>query len=267
MFQHYLDAFDAGQISPCRRQRVAGIIVPTLVRALEGVGLTPMISHDLGCIADIQSKNSEKMRLFQPFNPALQIGHGAKDAVVLTLQRGNQQVACAATRLLWIGESLALDMQSLRLFYADVRGMSRPGETCIVTAPSAKKIGDCHVGLTGAVFVPHGEDPVVVRAMMRLLHLWVFAHWKWSWLMGIAERPAVRGYAYDIYGYPSAELGVWREGREYMLLVAPRRYYEERVDDASFHDLTASLGQPTQHATINAQQIAESARAGEERAA
>ena len=267
MFKHYLDAFDAGQISPCRRQRVAGIVVPTLVRAMEEVGLTPMISHELGCVAEIQSENADRMRLFQPFNPALQIGHGAKDTVVLSLQRDNRQIACAATRLLWIGESLALDMQSLRLFYADVRGMSRPGETCIVTAPSAKKIGDCHVGLTGAVFVHRGENSVVVRAMMRLLHLWVFAHWKWSWLMGIAERPVVRGYAYDVYGYPSAELGVWREGREYMLLVAPRRYYEERVDDPSFHDLTIPPGQPTELARINAQQIAESARAGEERAA
>ncbi len=267
MVKHYLDSFDAGQISPCRRQKVAGVVVPTLVRALEQVGLTPTISHDLGCVVEIQSENADRMRLFQPFNPALQIGHGAKDTVVLSLQRDNRQVACAATRLLWIGESLALDMQSLRLFYADVRGMSRPGETCIVTAPSAKKIGDCHVGLTGAVFVHRGEGPVVVRAMMRLLHLWVFAHWKWSWLMGIAERPVVRGFAYDIYGYPSAELGVWREGREYMLLVAPRRYYEERVDDPSFHDLASSLGQPTQSAMTSAQEMAESARAGAERAA
>lgn len=85
--------------------------------------------------------------------------------------------------------------------------------------------------------------------------------------MGIAERPVVRGYAYDIYGYPSAELGVWREGREYMLLVAPRRYYEERVDDPSFHDLEVPLGQPTRSAKVKARRIAEAARAGEERAA
>lgn len=267
MFKHYLDAFDAGQISPSLRRRVAGVVVPSLIRPLEEAELTPMIGHDLRHIAEIQATNNNRMRLFQPFDPALQLGHGARDTVVLSLERDEQPCACAATRLLWIGESLATDMQSLRLFYPDVRDMSRPGETCIVTAPSAKKIGDCYVGLTGAVFVRKGEDRVVVKAMMRLLHLWVFSHWRWSWLMGIAERPVVRGYAYDVYGFSSAELGVWREGREYMLLIAPRRYYEELIDDPLFHDLTVSLGEPTKSAKIDALQLAESARAGAEIAA
>ena len=108
---------------------------------------------------------------------------------------------------------------------------------------------------------------MIVAAWVRLLHLWVFAHWKWSWLTGIAERQVVRRYTYDFFGFPSAELGVWREGREYMLLVAPRRYYEDRISDPSFHDLTVSLGEPTQAAKIRAVRLAQSARAGHDAAA
>ncbi len=52
-----------------------------------------------------------------------------------------------------------------------------------------------------------------------------------------------------------------------MLLVAPRRYYVDRIGDLSFHDLTVPLGQPTRAAKIRAVQLAESARAGHEEAA
>jgi hypothetical protein len=37
-----------------------------------------------------------------------------------------------------------------------------------------------------------------------------------------AQRAVIRGYGYDKYGYTSAELGIWREGRKYILLTAPR---------------------------------------------
>lgn len=267
MFVHYLDAFDASGLPPFVRQTVAGATVPALVRTLEEEGCTPVIGSDLQRIAEIQSANADRMRLFQPFNPIFQPRSSAKDTVVLILERDGEPHACAATRLLWIGESLAMEMQSLRLFYANVPGMSRPQESVIVTAPSADLIGDCYIGMTGAVFARKGESAVAVKAMMRLLHLWVFVHWKWSWLTGIADRLLLRHYAYDTYGFTSAELGLWREGREYMLLTAPRRYYAKRIADPSFHDITIPLGEPTNITKIRAEQMAESSRARHEAAA
>lgn len=265
--KHYLDAFDVSHLPLSSRRRISGEIVPALLRTLEQEKITPMISHELCRVTEVQAMNDDRMRLFQPFNPALQVNHGPQDTVVLSLERDRRPLACAATRLLWIGESLADDLQSLSLFYSDVHNMSRPDETCIVTAPSAKLIGDCYVGMTGAVFVQQGESPIVAKAMVRLLHLWVFTHWKWTWLTGIAERSVVRRYTYDFFGFPSAELGVWREGREYMLLLAPRRYYVERINDPSFHDLTVPIGEPTQAAKMRAAQLAESARARHDAAA
>lgn len=267
MLMHYLSAFDAGHLPPSLRRSVAGTAVPGLVRALEEEGLTPVIGNDLQGIVDIQAANAERMRLFQPFDPKFQPSSNQKNTAVIILERDQRAIACAGTRLLWVGENLAKEMQSLCLFYADVPSMSRPRENVIVTAPSAGQIGDCYVGLTGAVFAQKGEKPATVKAMMRLLHLWVFVHWKWSWLIGLADRLLLRHYAYDTYGYTSAELGVWREGREYMLLTAPRRYYANRIADPSFHDLTVSLGEPTDIAKMQAEQMAKSARAGDEAAA
>src|SRR5690606_16795517 len=113
-----------------------------------------------------------------------------------------EPVACAATRLFWIEDSLGAAFQSLSLFYRDVPGMARPGEVCVCTAPTAWTIRDCPVAFTGAVFTQPGEPPEIVRAMMRLLHLWIYVHWRWAWLTGIAEKPIVRAYAHDVYGYP-----------------------------------------------------------------
>jgi hypothetical protein len=267
MSVHYLNAFDGVLLPPSIRQTVAGQGIPGMVRSLEEVGLAPKISNDLQPIVEIQAENPDRMRLFQPFNPLFQPRYSAHDTVVLTVERDDQPVACAGTRLFWVGESLANEMESLRLFYSNVRGMSRPRENVVVTAPTAKRIGDCNVALTGAVFVKQGESPVVVKAMMRLLHLWVFVHWKWTWLIGLASRPIVRGYGYDTYGFTSAEMGIWREGREYLLLLAPRRHYADLIGNPSFHDLSVALGEPSEVAKYHAAEAARAARAGHEEAA
>lgn len=262
MSVHYLDAFDGVLLPASIRQSVAGQGIPGMVRSLEEVGLQPRIDNDLQRIVEIQAANPDRMRLFQPFNPLFQPRHGPGDTVVLTIERDGLPVACGGTRLLWIGESLAQEMESLRLFYTNVSGMARSRETVVVTAPTAKTIGDCYVAMTGAVFVQQGEDPIVIKTLMRLLHLWVFVHWKWTWLIGLAKRSIVRGYAYDSYGFTSAEMGVWREGREYLLLLAPRRHYADRISDPSFHDLTISLGEPTEIAKYQAAEAGRMARSG-----
>lgn len=259
---HFLDKFDASKIPSSLRHRLAGSVVPGLVRSLEENDLTPEIGHNLNRIREIHEASEGRMRLFQPFNPAYQIDHGENDTVVLTLHRDGRAIACAATRLLWIGESLAKDMQSLRLFYHDAREMSLAGESCVVTAPTASLIADCHIALTGAVFVEAGEKPLVLKALMRLLHIWVYTHWKWSWLAGIAEPAVARKYAFDIYGFTSVEKGVFREGRDYMLLVAPRRYYETQVEDGILSDLEHPLGAPTAWATSQALAMADATRMG-----
>lgn len=239
-----MDCFDAGALAAADRQTVAGYAVPALVEALHRHNLTPRLGHDLRTIAAIQRRNANRMRLFQPFNPEYQ-DYDAGNTVVITVERDGEPIACAGTRRLWIEDSLTEAFQSLRLFYRDVPGMAAPGEAVVCTAPSAGSIRDCTVALTGAAFVHQGEPPDVLRAMMRLLHLWVQVHWQWSWLVALAEKAHVRAYANDVYGFPMAETGVARAGRWYWLLLAPRSFYREVVVDRSYADLTTPLCLPT----------------------
>jgi hypothetical protein len=242
--KHYMDCFDAAGLPASSRKALASSAVPSLVEVVHRHNLTPRLGHDLKTIADIQSRNANRMRLFQPFNPTLQ-DYDESNTVVITLERDGEPVGCAATRLFWIDQSLGEAFQSLRLFYRDVPSMAQDGEVCVCTSPTAWTIADCPVAFTGAVHMQPGEDSEAVRAMLRLLHLWVFVHWRWTWLTGIAEKAVVRSYAHDVYGYPMAETGLAREGRWYWMLYAPRSFYRGVVHDRSYIDLETPLCLPT----------------------
>lgn len=245
--KHYMDCFDAAALPLSSRKSVAGTVVPALVEAIHRHNLVPRLGHDLDTIAAIQRRNANRMRLFQPFNPDLQ-DHDETNTVVMTVERNGEAIACVGTRLFWVEKTLGEAFQSLSLYYRDVAGMARDGELCVCTAPTAWRIHDCSIALTGALFCQAGEPPDIVRAMMRLLHLWVYVHWQWTWLTGLANKAVVRAYAHDIYGYPMAETGVAREGRWYWLLLAPRAFYRGAIVDPSYASLEAPLCLPTEAA-------------------
>lgn len=242
-----MDLFDASALPVSSRQTIAGVTVPALVEALHRHNLVPRLSHNLSTIVDIQRRNANRMRLFQPFNPEYQ-DFDPSNAVVITVERDGEPVACVGTRRFWIEDSLGEAIQSLNLFYSDASVMAPPGEAVVCTAPTAWSISDCSVALTGAAFVQQGEPPDVLRAMMRLLHLWVFVHWRWSWLVALAEKAQVRAYANDVYGFPMAETGIARSGRWYWLLLAPRSFYRGVVVDKAYADLDSPLCLPTEAA-------------------
>lgn len=189
--KHYMDLYDASALSPGCRRTVAGSVMPELIETIHRHNLVPRLGHDLSTIADIQRRNANRMRLFQPFNPEFQ-DYDESNAVVMTIERDGEAIACAGTRLMWIDGSLGDAFQSLRIYYRDVEAMAGKDEACVCTAPSAWSIADCPVGLTGAVFVQQGEPPQVLRTMMRLLHLWVFVHWRWSWFRPRPEATCAR---------------------------------------------------------------------------
>lgn len=245
--KHYMDLFDTSALPAASRRTVAGSVVPELIEAIHRHNLVPRLGHDLGTVADIQRRNASRMRLFRPFNPEFQ-DHDESNTVVMTIERDGEPVACAGTRLLWIDGSLGDAFQSLRIDYSDAGATAGRGEACVCTAPTAWSIADCPIGLTGAVFVQQGEPPQVLRTMMRLLHLWVFVHWRWSWLISLAQEPHVRADANDVYGFPITETGVARCGHWYWLLLAPRSFYRATVTGSSFRSLDMPLCLPSEAA-------------------
>jgi len=233
-------------------------LVPPLVRALEHLDLEPRATHDFANVVRFQEARKDRMQLIQFSNPAYQLGMNETNSFALFLYRGEQAVACAGLRLKWVETTLAEELTSLRFYYDDVPSMARKGERCVVTAPTARLIEACPVAISVSLCVDRDQaNFAAVPPLMRLLHLWGAVHWRWSWLIGLAERPAARTYTYDIYGLAGAELGVWRtrpsdqiqpDGEwplhEYMLLTAPRRHSMATFLRADLGDVGRPLGQP-----------------------
>src|ERR1700688_4817422 len=233
-------------------------LVPPLVRALEHMDLEPRATHDFAHLVRFQEARKDRMHLFQISNPVYQLGMNETNSFSVFLYRGEQAVGCAGVRLKWIETTLAEELSSLRFYYDDVPGMAKAGERCVVTAPTARLIEACPVVVSVSLCVDRDQaNFAAVPPLMRLLFLWAAVHWRWSWLIGLAERPAARTYAYDVYGFAGAELGVWRtrptdvvqpDGEmplhEIMLLTAPRRHSMATFLRADVGDVGRPLGQP-----------------------
>jgi hypothetical protein len=233
-------------------------LVPPLVRALEHVDLEPRATHDVAHLVRFQEARKDRMHLFQIVDPAYQHVLNETNFFALFLYKGDTAVGCAGLRLKWIETTLAEELTSLRFYYDDVPRMARERERCIVTAPTARLIEACPVVVSLSVCVDHDHAKGnAVQPLMRLLHLWAAVHWRWSWLIGIAERRVSRVYTYDIYGFAGAELGLWRnrpsdgyqpDGElpltEFMFLSAPRRHTMATFLRADVADVGRPLGLP-----------------------
>ena len=233
-------------------------LVPPLVRTLEHMDLEPRATHDFAHLVRFQEAHKDRMHLFQISNPVYQLGMNETNSFAVFLYRGEQAVACAGLRLKWIETTLAEELSSLRFYYDDVPGMAKAGERCVVTAPTARLIEACPVVVSVSLCVDRDQATgTAVRPLMRLLHLWAAVHWRWSWLIGLSERPVARAYTYDTFGFAGAELGVWRTRptdqiqpnsemplHEFMLLTSPRRHAMATFLRADVGDVGRPLGQP-----------------------
>lgn len=237
-------------------------LVPPLVRALEQMDLEPRATHDFAHVVRFQEARKDRMHLIQFSNPAYQYGMNETNAFALFLYRGESPVACAGLRLKWVETSLAEELTSLRFYYDDVPNMAQTGERCVVTAPAARFIEACPVAVSVSLCVDRDEaHGNAVRPLMRLLHLWAVVHWRWSWLIALAERPIARIYAHDVHGFAGTELGVWRSRptdqvqpdgelplHEFMLLTSTRRHATATFLRGDLADVARPLGQPLSNA-------------------
>ena len=233
-------------------------LVPPLVRALENMELEPRATHDFAHVVRFQEARKDRMHLFQLSNPVYQTSMNETNAFALFLYRGESPVACAGLRLKWVESTLEEELSSLRFYYDDVPNMAQAGERCVVTAPAARTIEACPVAISVSLCIDRDEATgAAVRPLMRLLHLWGLVHWRWTWLIGLAERPIARTHTYDIHGFAGAELGVWRSRpgdrlqadgelplHEFLLLTSTRRHAMATFLRSDLGDIARPLGQP-----------------------
>ena len=250
----YIDDFDPLDSIPLDRVQIAGAqVVPPLLRALEEQDLQPMISHDLATVAKLHRASGGRMkRLIQTNDPRYHPNAMPADTFVLALLRNGVPKGCIASRLIWCERTLAEEMESGK-FWTSHPALWGASDRCIVRAVIAQTIRACHIVFTGSVFLAQDvTGGTTLAAMMRLHHLWVICHWRWSWLVGIIEGALARRHAFDVYGGMALDLGVWRtrpgEGEdlhEYELTSCERRASIETWLRPEMGDLSIPIGRPT----------------------
>jgi hypothetical protein len=143
-------------------------------------------------------------------------------------------------------------MESGQFWVSHPSAMWTEDDRCIVRATIARTIRSCHVVFAGSIFLSQdisGGD--TLAAMLRLHHLWVLCHWRWSWLLGIIEGALARRHAFDVYGAMAMDLGIWRtrpgEGKDlykYELTSCSREAAIESMLRAEMGDLERPMGRP-----------------------
>lgn len=247
--QPFLNVFDASTLPRAVRVPIASIVVPGLVTALAGEAIDLKATHDLRDLARLQAQHSQRMkRLAEPCNSEYQHSADETNTLILVAERGGEGIGAICVRLKWLEDSLAKSLQTQSLFFDDPAQIP-PGHRLVVTAPQAFDIRDCHIAFSCGTFVQEGEDPVVFKAMARLMYLWAFTAWKWSHLIGLCEDAVARRFAFDTLGFDLVGNGMARiEGdkvTDYRLVTASRSTYRRLIGHPSYGDLSMALGRPS----------------------
>lgn len=245
----FLDAFDASGLPRSVRVAISSSVLPRLVSALAAEAIDAKVSHDLRDLAKLQCQHAKRMtRLSEPCNPEYQRGADAGNTLILIAERGGDGIGAICVRLKWIEDSLATSLETQSLFFDDPRQVPET-QRLVVTAPQAFDIKSCHIAFSCGTFVQEGEDPVVFRAMARLMYLWAFTSWKWSHLVGLCEDAIARRFAFDTLGFDLIGNGMSRieaDGQvDYRLVTASRNWYRRLIAHSSYGDLALPLGRPS----------------------
>ncbi|HYL32934.1 MAG TPA: hypothetical protein VEU53_07300 [Stellaceae bacterium] len=253
-FRDFVDEFFPDEKFPFERIHMVGAtLIPPLLRSLESQGLRLVVSRNLVSADWLYRASAGRMkRLIQTNDLRFHPNASPNDTVVMALFRDNEPQGCIASRLIWCEQSLAEEMESGRFWVMHPPTMWQDPDKCVVRANVAKMIKACHVVCTGSVYLAQGiTGGHTLAAMLRLHHLWVLCHWRWSWLVAIIEGSLVRRHAFDIYGMTGIDLGIWRtrpgEGDElhrYDLLTCPRDAAMESWLRIETGDLNRAMGLP-----------------------
>jgi len=250
----YVDAFDpADALARDTVRMVGGDVIPPLLRSLEERELHAVVGFDLETVAKLYRTSNGRMKRLIPTNdPRLHPDADHTDTAVLALMRGSVPYGCVASRLLWCEGTLAEEMESGRLWVSNPAAMWTAADRCIVRAPVAKQIRACHVAFTGSIYLAQEvTGGATLGAMLRLHYLWLVSHWRFSYMIGIIEGALARKHAFDVYGYGSMDMGIWRtrpgEGDElhrYELITTDRETAMQSWLRRETGDLTRPLGRP-----------------------
>ena len=186
------------------------LLADTIAKSL-GVSLQFASMHDL---VTANRRNGESWRPLLPhYDPAYGGINSDNTFCVLGVNGGGEVVATQAARLYTLTDATFLEeASSLRLFYPDPRKQARPGESCIITAPSAGRIRG-RVAFSGAAWYrPDYRGRDLVAALSRVSRAYAHAIWNTQQTVTFVAKPLVDKGFVQRCGYASVEWAVELRG-------------------------------------------------------
>jgi hypothetical protein len=190
-----------GFLSELRIEHGPVDLVRRFLRYADALNRRQGVVLSFASLEELRAVNERNLDSWKPlmsnFDP--QLNSIAPDDAFCLLGRNAEGdvVSTQAGRLYtWQGTNLKQEAESLRWFYRNPEVSKRPGETCIVTAPSAPHISG-RVAFLGAVWYhPDYRKRMPTLVDLRIGHYYALAKWRPDYLaLVMAEALATRGLA------------------------------------------------------------------------
>jgi hypothetical protein len=176
-------------------------LVSRFLRYADALNREQGVVLSFASLEELQAVNESNRESWKPllpiFNPQLNSIQPNEAFCLLGRNAEGDVVSAQAGRLYtWEGTNLKQEAESLRWFYRDPAASKRPGETCVVTAPSAPKISG-RVAFLGAVWYrPDYRKRMPTVVDLRIGHYYALAKWRPDYLALImVEKLATSGLA------------------------------------------------------------------------
>lgn len=219
----------------------------------------------ISALLDVNRQNQDSWRtLFPVFNPELGAVDASNSFALIGREASGRVIAAQGARLYRLGErTFKQETDSMRLYYPDPERQCMPGESCIITAPSAEAFtGD--VIFSGAVWYhPDYRRQGLTSILPRITKGLSLTRWGCDITLSFMVDKVVAGGTAPRAGYPHVEWEVlmkntmfgdarlaliWANANELVsyfsgLLTPPEAKVDAIVDQRPAHNNTASVAQ------------------------
>jgi hypothetical protein len=177
-----------------------GLFVLAADEAIHTGGLTANVAP-LDTLVEANNANAKAWRPMLPVLVPELAGFAPEDAFAIVVRNSSGEVVAtnACRRFDWSSTTMAVELESMRFFYENPARDRRPGERCIVSAPSADSIGGEVVYFGGSWCHPDYRGRALSGIVSRLGKAFALARWPLTHGVGLMlEEVYRRGFAHHL---------------------------------------------------------------------
>jgi hypothetical protein len=205
-------AFHPGFLTEVQIEHGPGDLIRRFLRYADALNREQGVVLSFATLEELQEvnvRNRESWKpLFPVFDPKLNSVRPETAFCLLGRNIEGDVISAQAARLFsWEGTNLHQEAESLRWFYRDPEAYKRPGESCVVTAPSAHKISGRVVFLGAAWYRPDYRKRMPTLADLRIGPVCALTKWRPDYfVLVMAESLATKGLAPRFGSEPEWEI-------------------------------------------------------------